>query len=69
VNGRHTNRERVEVVKETYNKERSKGNQSVEREDQGRQRRKENRSWKGQQVEEDTNGFFGAPRREEGGIG
>jgi hypothetical protein len=69
VRGRHTNRGRVEVVKEAEKKERSKGKQVVEREDQGRQRNKEDRSWTSQQVEEDTNGCFGAPRGEEGRTG
>jgi hypothetical protein len=41
----------------------------VKREYQGRQSFKEYESWKGQQVEEDTNRCFGAPHREEGRIG
>jgi hypothetical protein len=64
--GRYTNQGGVEVVKEAEKKERSKGNQVVGREDLGRQSSKEDESWIGQQVEEDTNRFFGAPRGEEG---
>jgi hypothetical protein len=41
----------------------------IKREDQGRQRSKEDESWTGQQVEEDTNRCFGAPRGEEGRTG
>jgi hypothetical protein len=46
-----------------------KEKQVVEREDQGRQRNKEDGSWTTQQVEEDTNGCFGAPRGKEGRTG
>jgi hypothetical protein len=67
--GRHTNRGRVEVVKEAEKKERSKEKRVVEREDQGRQINKEDGSWTTQQEEEDTNGCFGAPRRKEGRTG
>ena len=38
----------------------------IKGEDQGRQRSKECELWIGQQVEEDTNGCFGAPCGEEG---
>jgi hypothetical protein len=57
------------VVKEALKKERSKGKKSIEREDQGGHRIKEDRSWTSQQAEEDTNGCFGPPHREEGRIG
>ena len=45
-----------------------KEKQAIEREDQGRQRRKEDGSWTTQQVEEDTNGCFREPHGEEGRI-
>jgi hypothetical protein len=41
----------------------------VKGEDKGRQIRKEDESWTGQQAEEDTSRFFGAPRRGEGRTG
>jgi hypothetical protein len=56
-------------LKKHKKEEQSKGKQVIERKDQGRQINKEYRSWIGQQVEEDTNGFFGAPRGEEGRTG
>jgi hypothetical protein len=39
-----------------------KEKKTIKREDQGRQINKEDESWTGQQVEEDTNRCFGAPR-------
>jgi hypothetical protein len=46
-----------------------KENQIIKREDQGRKSNKEYESWTGQQEEEYTNRFFGAPCKEEGRTG
>jgi hypothetical protein len=53
------------VVKEAEKKDWSKGKKLVEREDLGRQRSKEDGSWRSQQTNEDINGCFGAPCEEE----
>jgi hypothetical protein len=46
-----------------------KEKKAIKGEDQGRQSNKEDESWTGQQVEEDTNRCFGAPHGGEGRTG
>jgi hypothetical protein len=56
-------------LKKQKRRRKVEGKRVIKGEYQGRQSSKEDELWTGQQVEEDTNRFFGEPHRVEGRIG